>query len=156
MELEIMTNKLTEVNKLKAYTRNEFDANGDIIYLTIKFNKELAELLKKACANSLPEIEDNFIVGENEEGETQRFNFQRYKAKAIFYRELGRNTSAKNILYAIELLNNGLIKIPFYSVYKESEFLNEFQTDLKRLSELLIGENLEREISFNLSEIKAE
>ena len=151
-----MTNKLTEIHKLKAYTRNEFDANGDIIYLTIKVNESLAELLKKACAESLPEVEERFGVGENEEGNTQYFNFQRYKAKAIFYRELGRNTNSKNILYAIELLNNGLIKIPFYSVYKEGEFLREFQSELKTLSELLIGENLEREISFNLSETIAE
>ena len=148
--------KLTEIHKLKAYTRNEFDTNGDIIYLTIKVNKCLSGLLKKACVENIPTTEESFNVGESESGESKSFEFQRYKAKSIFYRELSRNTNAKNILYAVKLLDEGLIKIPFYSVYKETEFLKEFQNELKKLSELLIGENLEREISFNLSETIAE
>jgi len=150
-----MVKKLIEVNKLKAYTRNEFDSNGDVVYLTIKLNEALADLLKKAIAENLPEVEERFNVGENEAGSSQYFNYMRYKAKAIFYREL-RSNNAKNILYSKDLLDLRIVKIPFYSVYRQNEFLSDFQSELKILSELLIGENLEREISFNLCETKAE
>jgi len=148
--------KIIEVTKLKAYTQNEFDTNGDIVYLTIKVNAPLKELLKSACADSLDNVSESIYTGEDESGHEQSFSFMRYKAKAIFYRELNRHNGARNILYSVELLDNGLIKIPFYSVYKENDFLSGFQNELKRLTELLIGENLEREISFNLSEPIAE
>lgn len=140
--------KLTEVNKLKAYTQNEF--SDDIVYLTIKANSKLTTLLKKACVESLSEVEESFYIGDFE-SESKNFSFKRFKAKSIFYRELNSDT-AKNILYACDFLNNGLIKIPFYSVYKQSDFLSAFQSELKRLIELLIGENVEREISFNLTD----
>jgi len=145
--------KLTEVNKLKAYTRNDFSAEGDKVILTIKVNDILAKLLKKACVVTLDPMNDSFNVGENDTGETEYFNFKRYMAKTIFYRELGSNgIYAKNILYSKDLLDNGIIEIAFYSVYQQNRFLSNFQNSLKTLTELLIGENLEREISFNLSE----
>ena len=151
-----MVKKLIEINKLKASTRNEFDTDGDTLFLTIKVNKVLGELLKKACVLNLDNIEDEFYTGENTDGDRQSFEFERFKAKTIFYRELSGNNSAKNILYSVDLLNNGIIKIPFYSVYSQTEFLEQFQRSLKTLIELLIGENVEREITFNLSETNAE
>jgi hypothetical protein len=140
---------LQEVNKLKAYTRNEFDASGDKVILTIKVNKELKELLKRACCLDMEPVSDSVNTGDNENGESQYFNFERYKAKTIFYKELGRY-SIKNILYCKELLDTGKIAISFYSVYRQNEVCEFFQAELKTLIELLIGENIEREISFNL------
>ena len=141
--------KLTDINKLRAYTRNEFDSNGDIVYLTIKINDELKELLKKACVLNIETINDSFRVGTDDEGETKYFTFDRYKAKTIFYRDL--NTTSKNVLYSVLLLTDGVLKIPFYKIYSQTEFLENFQRELKTLTELLIGENIEREISFNLA-----
>jgi len=151
-----MVKKLIEVNKLKASTRNEFDTDGDTLFLTIKVNKVLSELLKKACVLNLDSLEDSFYTGEDDIGNRQYFEFKRFKAKTIFFKELQNNNSTKNILYSVDLLNNGVVKIPFYSVYSQTEFLNSFQSTLKILIELLIGENIEREITFNLSETIAE
>lgn len=142
--------ELSEIQKLKAYVSNEFNTNGDILYLTIKFNKQLRDLLKKACVLEMDKTEEEFYTGRDQSENTQYFKFKRYKAKTLFFKELQER--ARAFLYSVKLLDKGKIKIPFYSIYNQTDFLNNFQISLKKLIELLIGENIQREISFNLSE----
>lgn len=143
--------KFIEVHNLKAYTQKSFNENGESVDLKITFHKELITLLKTATTNSKIACEKNLgLEVINEDGDISResFVFERYAVKRIFFKEL--YGAFKECIFHKSLFDDGSAMFNFGSLRTLNDFKTEFQDNLKKLIEMLLGEGVKQEIEFKL------
>ena len=138
---------LKQIDKYKAYFKQQLEPKGEKIGLTLNLNKELNLLLKNSIIDN--KIDFNVFLGEYD-NETARINhtYKRYMVKRVLYSSL--YSDYKECLFIEELVNKGSFTFTFQELDKLERFKECMRQNIFNLIKCFLSSELEQTIVYNI------